>query len=76
MAHNRAMNSTIVIGLLRKRELAQRLSISVRTIENWVSAGRIPCIRVGRVTRFEWERVLEALHAYEQRERTVKEVSE
>ena len=76
MAHICAMNSIIVIGLPRKRQVALRLSVSVRTLENWVAAGRIPCIRVGRVTRFEWERVLEALHAYEQRERTVKEVSE
>lgn len=51
-------------GLLRKSELAQRLKVSARTIDNWVSAGRIPCLRIGRVTRFDWAAVLQALERY------------
>lgn len=51
-------------ALLRKREIARRLNVSVRTIENWVSAGRIPCLKIGRVTRFDWVAVRKALERF------------
>ncbi|MFN0069672.1 MAG: helix-turn-helix transcriptional regulator [Limisphaerales bacterium] len=49
-------------GLLTKKELADRLKVHYRTIENWLFAGKIPCVRPSyRTTRFVWEDVLAAL---------------
>ena len=51
-------------GLLRKRDIAQQCSVSQRTIENWVATGKIGCIRIGRITRFDPVAVREALARY------------
>lgn len=45
---------SIITPLLNKKELAQLLNISVKTIDKWVSAGKIPHFKVGgKVVRFE-----------------------
>jgi excisionase family DNA binding protein len=59
-----AQDPLLPIGLLRKRVIAQQCSVSLRTIDNWVAAGKIPCIRIGRVTRFDPAAVREALQRY------------
>lgn len=57
--------------LVDKKIVAQRNSVSTRTIEVWVKQRRIPVVRLSpRMVRFNLRRVAEALAAYE-----VKEVS-
>ena len=51
-------------SLLTKRELAPRLRIAVRTLDNWVAKGRIPHIKPGKTVRFRWSDVLEKLGTY------------
>ena len=47
-----------------KREVAKRLGKSPRTIENWVSQGILPCIKVQRSVLFPWADVQEALRGF------------
>lgn len=53
-----------VSGLLRKRELAERLAISKRTLDVWCAQGRVPFLKIGRSVRFRLPDVLEALNGY------------
>jgi excisionase family DNA binding protein len=47
---------------LTTKELAKRLSVSTRTIQNWRDAGRLPHIRItSRSFRYVWEQVERAL---------------
>jgi predicted site-specific integrase-resolvase len=49
-------------ALLTKKQLAARLQCAVRTVENYVAAGRIPSLQLSkRSLRFEWLPVLTAL---------------
>ena len=50
--------------LLRKPELAEKLSISKRTLDVWMKRGRIPFLKVGKSVRFRLGDVLEKLNAY------------
>ena len=50
--------------LLTKRELAPRLRIAVRTLDNWMGKGHIPYIKVGKTVRFRWFDVVQKLAAY------------
>jgi excisionase family DNA binding protein len=55
--------------LLSKRELATILSVSQRTVENWLSRKMIPCLRLSpRLTRFSLAKVEAALARYEIKE--------
>jgi excisionase family DNA binding protein len=55
--------------LLSKRELAAILSVSQRTIENWLAEKRIPRLRLSpRLTRFSLPKVEAALERYEIKE--------
>ena len=48
--------------LIKKKELAKRLSVSPRTIDNWVAKRIIPFIRVGpRFYLYDFEAVLSAI---------------
>jgi excisionase family DNA binding protein len=58
-AHDRAS-----VGLLRKRELAEKLAISERTLCVWMQKGRIPFLKVGRSVRFRLADVLQHLNRY------------
>jgi excisionase family DNA binding protein len=51
-------------GLLKKRELAERLAISKRTLDVWMSMGRIPFLKEGRSVRFRLPDVLEKLQTF------------
>jgi len=39
--------------LLTLREVAALLRVSEKTLRRWVAERRIPCLRLGRVIRFE-----------------------
>jgi excisionase family DNA binding protein len=52
-------------GLLTKRELAERLQISLRTCDSWMRNGRVPYFKIGpKTVRFRWNDVLEKLGSY------------
>ena len=57
-------NDRASVGLLRKRELADKLAISKRTLDVWMQKGRIPFLKVGRSVRFRLPDVLEKLNGY------------
>jgi excisionase family DNA binding protein len=59
-----AANDRASVGLLRKRELAEKLAISKRTLDVWMQKGRIPFLKVGRSVRFRLPDVLEKLQTY------------
>ena len=44
--------------------LAARLGIAPRTVQAWMKQGRIPFLRIGRLTRFNPQAVDAALGAY------------
>ena len=45
--------------LITKNQLAKKLKVTEKTIENWVKSGRISQIKIGPSTvRFDWEQVL------------------
>ena len=47
------MVSQVPVGLLTSRDLARMLQVSDRTLRRWVSERRIPCLRMGRLVRFD-----------------------
>ena len=59
-----ATNDRASVGLLRKRELAEKLAISKRTLDVWMQKGRIPFLKVGRSVRFRLPDVLEKLQTF------------
>ena len=44
--------------VLEKLEIAKRLKISTRTLDQWMSAGRVPFLKIGKTVRFRWADVL------------------
>jgi excisionase family DNA binding protein len=60
----RTTNDRASAGLLRKRELAEKLAISKRTLDVWMQKGRIPFLKVGRSVRFRLPDVLEKLQTF------------
>ncbi len=44
-----------------KIDVAKRLKVSVRTVENWMRRKVLPYLKIGKVVRFWDEGVLEAL---------------
>ncbi len=57
-------NDQASVGLLRKRELAEKLAISKRTLDVWMKAGRVPFLKVGRSVRFRLPEVLQKLNDF------------
>jgi excisionase family DNA binding protein len=53
-----------VAALLRKRELAEQLAISKRTLDIWCAEGRIPYLKIGRSVRFRLPDVLAKLQSF------------
>ena len=47
--------------LLEKKEIADALRMSPRSVENFMRRGEIPYIRIGRLVRFSLPDVLEAV---------------
>jgi len=56
-------------ALIRKSQLASRLSVTTRTIDNWMAANSIPCIKLKRVVLFDIEAVLQSLRKFERKAR-------
>jgi hypothetical protein len=50
--------------ILDKRETARRLKKSVRTVDAWMKARRLPYIKCGRSVMFRWGAVLEKLESF------------
>ena len=49
--------------MLTKKELAARMKVTVRTIENWQRRGVLPFVKVQKVVLFQWTDVIEHLRA-------------
>jgi excisionase family DNA binding protein len=62
--YDEAGTDRAIQGLLKKRELAERLAISKRTLDVWMSMGRIPYLKVGRSVRFRLSDVLAKLNTF------------
>jgi len=46
----------------RKREFAKRVSVSVRSVDNWIHDRRIPYLKIGRTVLIPWREALETLN--------------
>ena len=51
-------------GLLTKRELATRLRVSTRTLDDWQRRGRICHLKIGKSCRYRWPDVLSKLQTF------------
>jgi excisionase family DNA binding protein len=51
--------------LLTKTDLAERLRVKPRTVDNWMAAGRLPFLKVGKTVRFSWPAVKKSLLRFE-----------
>ena len=51
-------------GLLTKRELAIRLKVSVRTLDEWMRRGRIAYMKIGKTCRYRYADVLKKLEVF------------
>jgi excisionase family DNA binding protein len=51
--------------------LAELLQVTVRTVENWQRRGVLQYVKVGKVVRFVWGDVLEALRSFKVSRRTM-----
>jgi excisionase family DNA binding protein len=49
---------------LTRKQLAKRYNVSVRCVDYWVEARRVPVFRIGRVVRFDPRECDEALRSY------------
>ena len=49
--------------MLTKMELAAKLKVTVRTVENWQHDGFLPGVKIANVVRFHWPDVVEHLKA-------------
>ncbi len=48
---------------LTTNELAERLTVTPRTLQNWRDAGKIPFLRItARSFRYDWDQVVRALN--------------
>ena len=48
---------------LDQREVARRLGLKPRTVGNWAREQKLPAYRFGRLLRFKWDEVEQALAA-------------
>jgi len=57
------------LQLINKRQLAEAMKVSIRTVDNWISSKRIPFVRLSaRCIRFHLPSVMVALRRYETKE--------
>jgi hypothetical protein len=49
--------------MLTKKELAGKLKVTVRTIENWQREGFLPYMKISSVVLFHWPEIVEHLKA-------------
>ena len=48
----------------RKARFAQRASVSVRCVDNWIHDRRIPFLKIGRTVLIPWREALETLNRH------------
>jgi predicted site-specific integrase-resolvase len=48
-------------NFLDEKQLLTRIPISRRTAFNWIEAGKLPCVKIGRRKLFHWPSVEAAL---------------
>jgi excisionase family DNA binding protein len=65
-----ASNTSPASELLTPEQTAKKLNISRRCLGNWTRARVVPMVKVGRVCRFDFEKVKAALEKFEQVEIT------
>jgi hypothetical protein len=58
--------------VLTKKKLAERLHVTVRTIENWQRRGVLQYVKIGKIVLFVWGDVLESLRNFRVSRRTCK----
>ena len=51
----------VLVNLIDKKQMAARLAVTPRTLENWMKLGYVPYIRIGRVVRYDLEEVIGTL---------------
>lgn len=51
------------VSFLDQREVAKRLGLQPRTVGNWAREQKLPAYRFGRLLRFKWDEVEQALAA-------------
>ena len=56
--------SQLADEILDKRETARRLHKSIRTIDSWMKARKLPFMKVGRTVLFRWSAILERLETF------------
>ena len=61
MSHNMFMQS----GLFTRKQIADYIGVSERTISNMMSKRLIPVIKIGKTVRFDQSKVKAALAKYE-----------
>ena len=61
MSHNMFMQS----GLFTRKQIADYIGVSERTISNMMRQRRIPVIKIGKSVRFDPSKVRKALDKYE-----------
>ena len=67
-----------LMKLLTYKDVAELIGVSVRQVATFTSLGVIPCVKIGRLVRFQPEDIREFLgrHRLEVRQRTVSGVPE
>ena len=53
------------ITVVKKSEIATSYSVTPRTVDNWMKAGKIPYFKIGKVVRFDPAKVAAALERFE-----------
>lgn len=51
----------LIENLLTAKDVAQKLNIHPKTVYEWVKLNRIPAVRIGRIVRFEKQKIDEWL---------------
>jgi hypothetical protein len=58
--------------ILTKKQLAERLHVTVRSLENWQRRGILRYVKIGKIVLFIWGDVLESLKQFRVSRRTSK----
>ena len=64
-AYNKSSKTLMQSGLLNRKQIADYLGVSERTISNMMSKRLIPVIKIGKSVRFDPYNVRKALDKYE-----------
>ena len=51
-------------SILTKAELAPRLRIQPRTLDDWMARGLVPYMKIGHAVRFDWHAVQARLASF------------